>query len=280
MTTHLSDIAGDRNPLAPCTGGESLDALGKEMFHAPGLLELERTLERHPPYPLLKLKEQMARRPAFVLGLGGEALESVDGFRDLVWPAAPADGNGRRNSLLGPPGTRSRLWGGDDAGGYQTAAACQKRSRAGAIREPSRACVEPNAAAPRPNVVVEDCEELMMLLASRNPDVPKMSAREIEKVMIKEFDKETSFTYRTIQETRLYKMWRKALKKARFNVDIDDLHDALDTGLDIASHKHGRSDRRKDYSPKQEAAIREWKKETQNAAAQASHRVADRKKHR
>ncbi len=68
MTTHLSDIAGDRNPLAPCTGCDSLDALGKKMFLAPGLLELERTLERHPHYPLLKLKEQMARRPAFMPG--------------------------------------------------------------------------------------------------------------------------------------------------------------------------------------------------------------------
>lgn len=68
MTTHISGIAGDRNPLATCTGCESLDALGKEMFQAPGLLELERTLERHPHYPLLKLKEKMARRPAFMLG--------------------------------------------------------------------------------------------------------------------------------------------------------------------------------------------------------------------
>jgi hypothetical protein len=149
MTTHLSDIAGDRNPLAPCTGCESLDAIGKEMFQAPGLLELERTLERHPHYPLLKLKEQMARRPAFVLGLGGESRESVGGFRDLAWPAAPAHSNGRRDSLLGPPDTKSRLWGGDDAGGYQTAAACQKRSGAGAIREPSRVGVEPRATAPK-----------------------------------------------------------------------------------------------------------------------------------
>jgi hypothetical protein len=131
MSTHLSGIAGDRNPLATCTGCESLAALGKEMFQAPGLLELERTLGRHPHYPLLKLKEQMARRPAFVLGLSGESLQSVDGFRDLVWPAAPADGNGRRNSLLGPPGTKSRLWGGDHAAGYQTVAACQKRSGGG-----------------------------------------------------------------------------------------------------------------------------------------------------
>jgi hypothetical protein len=131
MTTHFSGIAGDRNPLATCTGCESLDALGKEMFQAPGLLELERTLERHPHYPLLKLKEQMARRPAFVLGLSGESLQSVDGFRDLAWPAAPTDSNGRRNSLLGPTGTKSRLWGGDHAAGYQTAAACQKRSGGG-----------------------------------------------------------------------------------------------------------------------------------------------------
>lgn len=131
MNNHRSGIVGDRNPLPACAGFESLDALGKEMFQAPGLLELERTLERHPHYPLLKLKEQMARRPAFVLGLGGESLQSEDGFRDLAWPAAPADGNGRRNSLLGPPGTRSRLWGGDHAAGYQTAAACQKRSGGG-----------------------------------------------------------------------------------------------------------------------------------------------------
>jgi hypothetical protein len=134
MTTHLSDIAGDRNPLAPCTGCESLDAIGKEMFQAPGLLELERTLERHPHYPLLKLKEQMARRPAYMLGLGGEAWESVYGFREVAWSAAPADGNGRGDSHLRPRGTKSRLWGGDDAGGYQTAAACQKRSWGGKAR--------------------------------------------------------------------------------------------------------------------------------------------------
>jgi len=96
------------------------------MFQAPGLLELERTLERHPHYPLLKLKEQMARRPAFMLGLGGEAL--------VAWPAAPADANGRGDSHLRRRGTKSRLWGGDDAGGYQTAAVCQKRSGGGKAR--------------------------------------------------------------------------------------------------------------------------------------------------
>lgn len=133
MTTQVSDIAGDRNPLAPCTGCESLDALGKEMFQAPGLLELERTLQRHPHYSLLKFKEKMARRPAFVLGLS-ESLESVDGSRDLAWPAAPADGSGRRDSHPGPRGTKSRIWGGDAAGGYQTAAACQKRSWGGKAR--------------------------------------------------------------------------------------------------------------------------------------------------
>lgn len=120
----------------------------------------------------------------------------------------------------------------------------------------------------------------MLLLAKRNPDVPKMSAREIETVMIQVFGKENSFTYRTIQKTTLYKMWRKELKKARHDVDIDDLGDALDTGLDITSRKHGCSDRRKDYSPKQEAAIRDWKKGIQNATAQAGHRVEDRKRGR
>jgi len=138
MTTHISGIAGDRNPLATCTGCESLDALGKEMFQAPGLLELERTLERHPHYPLLKLKEQMARRPAFVLGLSGGALQSVDGLHDSVWAAAATHGDGRRANRLGATATKSRLWGGDHAAGYQTAAASPKRSGGGKARRGKR----------------------------------------------------------------------------------------------------------------------------------------------
>lgn len=138
MTNHVRGIAGDRNPLATCTGCESLDALGKEMFEAPGLLELERTLERHPHYPLLKLKEKMARRPTFMLGLSGESQESLGGVHDLVWPAAPTDGHGSRDSHLGPSGTKSRLWGGDAAAGYQTAAACPKRSGGGKARRGKR----------------------------------------------------------------------------------------------------------------------------------------------
>lgn len=131
MTTHPSGIAGDRNPLTSCSGCESLDALGKEMFQTPGLLELERTLERHPHYPLLKMKQQMARRPAFLLGSGGDSLESLDGFRDLALPAAPADGNDRRDSLARPQGNKSRLWGDNRVGGHRTSASCQKRSLGG-----------------------------------------------------------------------------------------------------------------------------------------------------
>jgi hypothetical protein len=280
MTTHVSEIAGARNSLPPCSGCESLDALGREMFEAPGLLELERTLERHPHYPLLKLKENLARRPTFVLGLSGESLESAGGLYDSVWAAASTHGDGRRANHLGATTTESRLWGGGEGRRAATGVACQKRSRGSTICGSSRTGAELPAAAPQPNVVVDDCEELMILLANRNPDVPKMSAREIEKVMIEVFGKENSFTYRTIQETTLYKMWRKELKKARHDVDIDDLGDALDTGLAIASHKHGCSDRRKDYSPAQEATIRDWKKGIQNATAQAGHRVEDRKRGR
>jgi hypothetical protein len=126
-----SGNGGDRNPLASCSGCESLDALSKEMFQAPGLLELERTLERHPHYPLLKIKEQMARRPAFLLGPGGDCLESLDGFRDLALPAPPGDGDDRRDRPVRPQGTKSRLWGGNRLGGHQTSAACQKRSLGG-----------------------------------------------------------------------------------------------------------------------------------------------------
>jgi hypothetical protein len=82
MTAHPIGIAGDPCPVEPCRGCEGLDALGRRMFQDPGLLELERTLERHPAYPLLKLKEQMSRRPAFMLGsdAGGDATHRSLGF--------------------------------------------------------------------------------------------------------------------------------------------------------------------------------------------------------
>jgi hypothetical protein len=149
MTAHLSNIAGDANPAESCNGREEPDAFGTRMFQVSGLLELEHTLERHPYYPLLKLKEQMARRPAFLLGPGDDPLEWLGALRDLALPSASAAGDGRRGSLLGSPDTKSRLWGGDDAGGNQIAAALEKRSRAGAIHEPARPGVEPPVTAPK-----------------------------------------------------------------------------------------------------------------------------------
>ncbi len=180
MTTHLSDILGDRNSLAPCTGCESLDALGKEMFQAPGLLELERKVERHSHYPLLKLREKMARRPAFVLGLSGESPESVDGIRDLAWPATPADGYGCRDIHLGPPGTKSKLWVGNAANGYQTAAACQKRAWGGKARGGKRR---------RKEVTVQEASE--KLRARVNAIIVQMTKSgrtegEIERELIKQ----------------------------------------------------------------------------------------------
>ena len=282
MTTNSSNDRGSHTSHPTFTGCQSLDALGKEMFQSPRLLELERTIRRHPDYPLLRLKEQLARRPAYMLGAGDVSLESVDSFRDVTEEVGSTNRgcSEERSPVLA--GTTPRRWSSEGAGSKTAVVVCHRRSRGSAIWQTSSPGVEPTATVAKSGVVVEDCEELMLLLAKRNSEVPKMSARDIERLMLDEFEKEigkeSCFTYRTIQETVLYKMWRKALKMARHNVGLDDLGDALETGLEISTHKHGRSNRRKDYSQKDEAAIRGWKKDVQNATAEACHRARDKKK--
>jgi hypothetical protein len=284
MTTNSSNDRGCRTSHPAFTGCQSLDALRKEMFQSPRLLELERTIRRHPDYPLLRLKEQLARRPAYMLGAGEVSLESVDSFRDEAGGVGFTYRVGSAERAMALDGTTESRWSGEGVGRKTAAVVCHRRSAGIAFSQASSPSVELPATVAKSSVVVEDCEELMLLLAKRNSEVPKMSARVIERLMLDEFEKEIGkencFTYRTIQDTILYKMWRKALKIARHNVGLDDLGDALETGLEISTQKHGRSNRRKDYSQKDEAAIRGWKKDVQNAAAEASHRVQDKKKSR
>jgi len=149
MTTHLSGIAGDRSPLATCTGCESLDALRKEMFQAPGLLELERTLERHPHYPLLKLKEKMARRPAFMLGSGGVSLKDSASFHHPDLVADFPKGSGRHGRPIDSADSRSGQLEGREAGWGSNAAPAQTGSLAGDAWQCSRPSSEPRAKAPK-----------------------------------------------------------------------------------------------------------------------------------
>lgn len=284
MTTNSSNDCGNHTSHPSFTGCQSLDALGREMFQSPRLLELERTLGRHPDYSLLRLKEQLARRAAYMLESVVVSLESVDSFRDDRKGAGSTNPGGYEERPLGLAGTALGIWPEEHADRKAAAVVCHRRSPGSAIWQASSQGVEPPATVAKPSVVVEDCEELMLLLAKRNSEVPKISARDIERLMVDEFEKEIGkencFTYRTIQETVLYKLWRKALKKARHDVEVDDLVDALDTGLEISVSKHGRSDRRKDYSTKEETAIRNWKKSVQNTTAEASHRAQDKKRSR
>jgi len=102
MTANSSNDSGDHTSHPSFTNCLSLDALG--LFQSPRLLELERTLGRHPDYAILKLKEQMARLPE-CMGRGVVSLKSVDSFRDVGGGMGSTNRAGYEERSLGPPGT-------------------------------------------------------------------------------------------------------------------------------------------------------------------------------
>ena len=119
-------------------------------------------------------------------------------------------------------------------------------------------------------------EEQLFILYGRDQRVATLESRSLPAAVEAAFGKGESYTDRCYRDTELYRDWRGALADAAKKCGPGWMEgDMIEAGLEIYGNKPGRSDKRRTLDAKQDAAVRAFFRDADNATARAKARIAD-----